>query len=114
MVIPRPYNKQRTEWRSKCRVQLSKHIEKRLGLTVPPSEVRLIPRPDDPYAWAVLPEKMYLFKQHMSKHSIGAYKTLYHEVGVSFEAVPADASKSFQKLDSQNSYPAAYSETKVD
>ncbi|KAL9125042.1 MAG: hypothetical protein Q9217_005703 [Psora testacea] len=35
-----------------------------------------------------LPEKQHLFKKQLSKHSIGAYRELCREVGVSFEAVP--------------------------
>lgn len=67
-------------------------IEMRLGISVPPSDVRLIPGPQDPYKWASLPEKSYLFKKHLSKLCIRAYKEIYTEVGESFEAVPADAS----------------------
>ena len=60
--------------------------------------MRLITGPDDAYAWKVLPEKEYLFKKHMSKHSVGAYRELYRGVGISFEAIlasetaPPDAS----------------------
>ena len=62
--------------------------ECRLGITVEPSQVRLVPRPDDPYAWKVLPEKQALFSKNMSDHSIGAYKELWAGVGETFEAVP--------------------------
>jgi len=63
--------------------------ESTVGILIEPSEVRLITGPDDPYAWTMLPGKEYLFKKHLSKHSLEAYMELCQEVGVSFEAVPA-------------------------
>lgn len=54
---------------------------------VEPAEVRLITSADDPYTWRTLPENKYLFEKHLSKHSIGAYRELCREVGISFEAV---------------------------
>jgi hypothetical protein len=56
----------------------------RLGISVPTSDVRLIPGPQDLYKWASLPEKRYLFNKHLSKHCIRAYKEIYTEVGESF------------------------------
>lgn len=53
-----------------------------------PADIRLITRPDDPYKWNYLPEKDYLFRKPLSKHSIRAYTDLYNAVGVSIEAVP--------------------------
>ena len=64
----------------------------KLGISVEPAEVRLITKADDPYTWRILPEKQYLFEKHLSKHSIGAYRELCREVGVSFEAVLAPES----------------------
>ncbi len=61
----------------------------KLGIAVEPKQVRLITNKDDQYAWQVLSEKGYLFTKHRSKHSIGAYRELCREVGVSFEAVSA-------------------------
>jgi hypothetical protein len=63
-----------------------------LGILIEPAEVRLITRADDPYTWQMLPEKEHLFKKHLSKHSIGAYRELCRGVGVSFDAVLAPES----------------------
>ncbi|KAL8643185.1 MAG: hypothetical protein Q9228_000170, partial [Teloschistes exilis] len=48
----------------------------------------------------ILPEKEHLFKKHLSKHSIGAYRELCRGVGVSFEAVlaPESSNTTEQKL----------------
>jgi len=59
----------------------------KLGISIEPAEVRLITSADDPYTWHILPEKQHLFKKHISKHSIGAYRELCRGVGVSFEAI---------------------------
>ena len=59
----------------------------KLGLSIEPEDVRLMTNVDDPYSWQALPEKDHLFKKQLSKHSIGAYRALCREVGVSFEAV---------------------------
>ena len=64
----------------------------KLGLSIEPTDIRLITNADDSYKWQALPEKQHLFKKQLSKHSIGAYRELYREVGVSFEAVPATLS----------------------
>ncbi len=63
-----------------------------LGISIEPAEVRLITSADDPYTWQMLPEKEHLFKKHLSKHSIGAYRELCRGVGVSFDAVLAPES----------------------
>jgi hypothetical protein len=60
----------------------------RLGISVEPAEVRLIPTANDPYTWRKLPGKQHLFAKHLSKQSIGIYRELCREVGVSFEAIP--------------------------
>ncbi|KAF2176044.1 hypothetical protein K469DRAFT_608542, partial [Zopfia rhizophila CBS 207.26] len=56
---------------------------------VEPSQVRLLPGPDDPYCWRVVPEKQHLFSKKISDHSIGAYKYLCEGVGTTFEAISA-------------------------
>ncbi len=66
----------------------------KLGISVEPIEVRLITSADDPYDWRILPEKEHLFRKHLSKHSIGAYRELCREVGILFEAVLAPESSS--------------------
>lgn len=72
----------------------------KLGISIEPAEVRLIPSATDPYTWQILPEKEHLFKKHLSKHSIGAYRELCRGVGVSFEAVlaPESSNTAEQKL----------------
>jgi hypothetical protein len=106
MTAPRRSNRERAEWRSKCRRKLSDHLrptpthdwfhqankvstESTLGLTIEPLQVRLITHLDDSYIWKALPEKQHLFEKHLSKHSVGAYVELCRGVGISFEAVPA-------------------------
>ena len=64
----------------------------KLGISIEPAEVRLITSANDPYTWQILPEKEHLFKKHLSKHSIGAYRELCRGVDVSFEAVLAPES----------------------
>ncbi|KAL7940635.1 hypothetical protein V8C42DRAFT_337033, partial [Trichoderma barbatum] len=80
-------NAERAEWRAKCRERLANHICTHLGISVSPSEVRLIPNDDDPYRWKILPGKEHLFEKHMSKQTKGIYMELWREVGVTFEAV---------------------------
>ena len=67
--------------------------EDRLGISILPSQVRLITNGDDPYTWEALPEKKHLFSKNISDHSIGAYKELCEGLGVWFEAVPATAKR---------------------
>ena len=62
----------------------------KLGITVQPAQIRLLPRHEDPYRWKWLPEKGYLFSKNLSDHSTGAYKELCKGVGVTFEAAPAE------------------------
>lgn len=105
MAPVRTNNLERGRWRDRCRNQLSHHIgktndvsyyiqltvhkESRLGIVIEPSQVRLIPRGDDPYRWKFLAENTYLFSKNISDHSIGAYKKLCQGVGTAFEALPA-------------------------
>jgi hypothetical protein len=110
MAPIRTSNLERGKWRSKCREQLSNHIRKttppvhfpnltnitlesRIGITIDPSQVRLIPGADDPYSWKVLPEKRHLFSKNLSDHSISAYKELCGEIGAAFEAVPVETTR---------------------
>ncbi|KAF1807831.1 hypothetical protein P152DRAFT_425990 [Eremomyces bilateralis CBS 781.70] len=89
----RQSNVDRDNWRVSCRERLSSHIRNTLGIMVKPSEVRLSPGPNDPYAWKILPEKHLafseIFSKNLSQHSINAYKALCEGVGISFEAVYA-------------------------
>ncbi|KAH8701370.1 hypothetical protein GQ44DRAFT_732936 [Phaeosphaeriaceae sp. PMI808] len=80
-----------------------------------PSEVRLSPSPNDPYAWKILPEKRRFFSEiftkNLSQHSINAYKALCEGVGISFEAVYAstyDTSK-LDHLTSLRSHDVSFS-----
>ncbi|PGG99703.1 hypothetical protein AJ80_09317 [Polytolypa hystricis UAMH7299] len=68
------YNRARA--RTACRKALSEHIWECLKIRVDPMDVRLIPGIDAPYAWNVPPPISQLFKTHLSKHSVGAYKTI--------------------------------------
>ena len=66
--------------------------ESNLGIVVEPSQVRLLPDSQDGYVWSVRPERKHLlrknlFKKQLSKHAVGAYMELCHEVGKSFDAV---------------------------
>jgi hypothetical protein len=65
-----------------------------LGLFVDPSQVRLVPRANDPYIWRYPPHVQKLFKRNMSDQTVGVYKALYREVEVkkSVNAVARDAS----------------------
>ncbi|KAI9776363.1 MAG: hypothetical protein M1839_000443 [Geoglossum umbratile] len=92
MASPRVSNLERAKWRARCRQRLSEHIQSKIGISIEPSQVRLITCVDDPYNWTFLPEKWHLFGKHLSKHSIGAYMELCRDVGISFEAVAAGAS----------------------
>ena len=75
---------ERASWRTKCRRVLSEHIREihpfpwvlaelipfkgsTLGISIEPSEVRLITSGDDPYTWTILPGKEHLFKKYLSK-----------------------------------------------
>ncbi|CAI6342316.1 unnamed protein product [Periconia digitata] len=80
---------ERREWRTRCRKELSTHIQSKLGIVIDPAQVRLLPSPDDPYTWRFLPEKKHLFSKNISDHSISAYKDLSNGVGRTFEAIPA-------------------------
>jgi hypothetical protein len=63
----------------------------KLGIEVKPSDIRLDPRANDPYAWKILPRKEHslsgVFAKNLSDHSIGTFRLLCNEVGKTFEAV---------------------------
>ncbi|PVH67456.1 hypothetical protein DL98DRAFT_507700 [Cadophora sp. DSE1049] len=88
MAPIRSSNLERSKWRSKCREELSKHIQKKVGILIEPSQVRLVTGADDLYTWKVLPHKKHLFSKNISDHSIGAYKELCEGIDSAFEAVP--------------------------
>ena len=59
--------------------------------------MRLLTGPDDLYKWRVVhgqehPATTQIFEKQLSKHSIGAYRHLYREIGQSIEAVLANKS----------------------
>ena len=56
--------------------------EDRLGLFVEPSQVRLVPGPNDPYGWRYPPRIRKLFKRNMSDQTVGEYKAFCREVEV--------------------------------
>jgi hypothetical protein len=106
MVTHKSSNLNRAAYRTKFRQKLADHIciiqtfdakgelltkskGTKLGISIEPAEVRLIPSANDPYIWRILPEKQHLFKKHLSKHSIGKDGELYREVGMIFEAILA-------------------------
>jgi chromosome segregation ATPase len=70
-------------------------IGSRLGIPVSPEEVRLIPKPEDPYKWAFIPQKRHLFQKQLSEHCIRAYKEISRGIDdEAFEAIPADTNDS--------------------
>lgn len=107
-LAPRPENVQRAELRQKCRKILADYLRKNsragmraplinelgseLGLNIKPEDVRLKPCGEDGYRWVVLRRSERLFETALSKHSIGAYKELCREVGISFKAVAPESS----------------------
>lgn len=115
----RPNNLERKRLREICRDLLTQHIskmpysaavnlsanatiEERTGISVKPSEVRLLTSRDDGYSWKYLTEVEHLFSRNISKHSIGAYRELCAGLGKKFEAVPSVISSS--ELSSQPSH----------
>ncbi|KFZ25081.1 hypothetical protein V502_00437 [Pseudogymnoascus sp. VKM F-4520 (FW-2644)] len=81
-------HQERAKWRTECREKLASHIHSYLGLTILPTDVKLITKPEDLYQWSILTAgKAALFNKQLSKHSTGAYIDLCNEVGVHFKAV---------------------------
>ncbi|KFZ05801.1 hypothetical protein V502_09943 [Pseudogymnoascus sp. VKM F-4520 (FW-2644)] len=88
MNCPRTSNQERAKWRTECREKLASHIHSQLGLTILPTDVKLITKPEDVYQWSILtPVRAPLFNKQLSKHSTGAYIDLCNGVGVHFKAV---------------------------
>ncbi|KAK0721818.1 hypothetical protein B0T26DRAFT_623446, partial [Lasiosphaeria miniovina] len=91
MVSMRQSNIERRRARDECREKLSKHIHQRLGIKVKAADVRLNPRPNDPYAWRILPGEEHslsrVFVKNLSDHFIGTFRLLCREIGMTFEAV---------------------------
>ena len=88
----------------KCREELAAHIsktdsigtsvlnadsskEKRTGITIEPSKVRLVTKQSDVYTWVFTAEVAHLFSKNLSDHGLTAHKELCREVGQSFHAV---------------------------
>jgi hypothetical protein len=68
-------------------LSLTMSPDTKLGISIEPAQVRLIPAVEDGYLWTAIPEKKHLFTKQLSKLSIGAYMELCREAGKSFEAV---------------------------
>lgn len=65
-------------------------VDKRLGITVKPAEVRLKYEGKPPHIWHIADSNIeHLFQKQLSKHSTGAYIQLYDGVGQSFWAEEA-------------------------
>ncbi|KAL9584903.1 MAG: hypothetical protein Q9212_001837 [Teloschistes hypoglaucus] len=62
-------------------------IVAKLGLSIEPAHVRLVTSASDLYTWQTIPEKAHLFKKHLSKQTISAYRRICRNVGVTFEAI---------------------------
>ncbi|KAI4087496.1 MAG: hypothetical protein L6R37_008313 [Teloschistes peruensis] len=77
----------RTACRLECRRKLSEHLLAKLGLSIEPANVRLVTSASDLYTWQAIPEKAHLFKKHLSKQTISAYREICRDVGVTFEAI---------------------------
>ena len=103
MASRRPNNVKRTEWNKKCREKLSAHIckshhllwsdatdtskDKKLGIVIEASQVRLKTNTNDPYTWEKMDEKEHLFSKNLSDLSIGQLKDLCDGVDRSFIAI---------------------------
>ncbi|KFY98207.1 hypothetical protein V500_01766 [Pseudogymnoascus sp. VKM F-4518 (FW-2643)] len=98
MNCPRTSNQERAKWRTECREKLASHIHSQLGLTILPSNVKLITKPEDLYQWSILTAgKAALFNKQLSKHSTGAYIDLCSGVGVHFVAVVAEGAANYEQ-----------------
>ncbi|KAI0398859.1 hypothetical protein F4802DRAFT_613309 [Xylaria palmicola] len=84
-----------------------KKLKAKLGLRLPPSQVRLHTTREDAYSWKILPEMQHLFSKNLSDHSVGAYKELCDKVGVAFEAVQS-IPESPQTLPGQRTWSSAH------
>ncbi|QKX60491.1 uncharacterized protein TRUGW13939_07636 [Talaromyces rugulosus] len=82
-------NEARSYWRQQCREKLSFYLLNELGIVVNPNEIRLKPRPDDPYRWRLSPSKQSLFKNQLSKQGTRGCKEIFRSVGETITAVSA-------------------------
>ena len=64
-----------------------KYTGSELQLDVPPTQVRLRPKPEELYTWEVQPAKGHLFQKGMSKLSVGSYMELVAGLGTFFRVV---------------------------
>ncbi|KAL8858442.1 MAG: hypothetical protein Q9178_005123 [Gyalolechia marmorata] len=87
MEVSHSSNDERARSRTKCRELLSAHIYDRLGFVIAPVDIRLHPRPSDPYRWNILPTKAHLFRKNLSKISTGIYNQIISGIGTFIEAV---------------------------
>ncbi|KFZ21434.1 hypothetical protein V502_02932 [Pseudogymnoascus sp. VKM F-4520 (FW-2644)] len=98
MNCPRTSNQERAKWRTECREKLASHIHSQPGLTILPTDVKLITKPEDLYQWSILTAgKAALFNKQLSKHSTGAYIDLCSGVGVHFKAVLAEGAANYEQ-----------------
>jgi hypothetical protein len=93
MNCPRTSNQERAKWRTECREKLASHIRE---LTILPTDVKLITKPEDLYQGSILTAgKAALFNKQLSKHSTEAYIDLCNGVGVHFTAVLAEGAADY-------------------
>lgn len=59
----------------------------RLGLTIPPEQIRIYPSRDNVYGWSVIPQHQTIFQRNLSKLISREYKQIIKGIGVSIEAV---------------------------
>ncbi|KFZ20775.1 hypothetical protein V502_02979, partial [Pseudogymnoascus sp. VKM F-4520 (FW-2644)] len=91
-------NQERAKWRTECREKLASHIHSQLGLTILPTDFKLITKPEDLYQWSILiAGKAALFNKQLSKHSTGAYIDLCNGAGVHFKAVLAEGAANYEQ-----------------
>ena len=64
------------------------HEDQKLGIRIAPGQVRLQPRPEDPYMWSFPPSKSHLFKTSLSQGTTSLYEQICKELNHSIEAIP--------------------------
>lgn len=96
-------NEERAVKRIQCREVLSKYIcklptahilygtnthrDRKLGIQIPPDQIRLPSRPADPYVWSYHPSKEHLFSAPLSRGTISVYDEICNELDHSIEVV---------------------------